>query len=235
MKDFRSIAYERYKKVSAPDYDQYADAYRRRISHRVTPSSDLACLDIACGFGNFLAYLESIGVPNFTGVDSSPSAVDAVQKRFGQTGGVCADVFKFLGAAEVQYGMVSALDFLEHLSKAEMYEFLELVKDALSEGGQLLLRVPNASGLFGMSSRYNDITHELCFTPNSIRDVLDTAGLHPMDVWEDTGTPSNLAQWGHRLAWESVRLGVRCLDAVETGMWGEGILTRNMWVLAAKK
>jgi hypothetical protein len=41
-----------------------------------------------------------------------------------------------------------------------------------------------------------------------------------------------LAHW---LAWQAVRFGIRCVNAAETGSWGDGVLTRNMWVLAVRQ
>jgi SAM-dependent methyltransferase len=234
MTGYREIAYSRYQQVSDPDYNQYAASYSRRLSGRLNITPDCSCLDIACGFGNFLAYLEAKKSQSFVGVDGSIPAIDAVQKRFGVERGVCSDAFSFLRDCNRQFGLISALDFLEHLTKSELHDFLELLIQCLIPGGQVLIRVPNAAGLFGMASRYNDITHEICFTPNSLRNILETNGLRVLAIWEDTGQPTNVAQFCHRLLWEFARFGVRTLDAVETGMWGEGVLTRNMWALAEK-
>jgi len=234
MTEFREIAYSRYRQFSDPNYEQYAASYHRRLSGRLDIASDCECLDIACGFGNFLAYLAHERVEHFIGVDGSAPAIEAVHKHFGSEKGICTDAFLFLREGNRKFGLISALDFLEHLTKAELHEFLVLLVGSLAPKGKVLIRVPNAAGLFGMSSRYNDITHELCFTPNSLRDVLATNGLRTLAIWEDTGRPTNFVQHAHRALWELARLGIRTLDAVETGMWGEGVLTRNMWALAEK-
>jgi SAM-dependent methyltransferase len=235
MTDYREIAYSRYQEFSAPDYESYAASYDRRVSRVLDISPDWSCLDIACGFGNFLAYIEKNSPRSFIGIDGSKPAIEAVCKRFGNGKGVCTDAFLFLHEHSSQFDLISSLDFLEHLSKSELYEFLDLVVMRLALGGKFLVRVPNAAGLFGMASRYNDITHELCFTPNSLRDILNTKGLRTLAIWEDTGKPTNILQLGHRALWEVVRLGIRTLDAIEMGVWGEGVLTRNMWALAEKR
>ena len=234
MTDYREIAYGRYRAVTMPDYAQFATAYQRRLHGRLNLPNDSACLDIACGFGNFLAYLDACSVQDFIGVDSSEPAIATVKQRFGVARGVQADVFEYLQDCARQYDLISALDFLEHLTKSELYAFLGHMPRMLAQRGRLLVRVSNAAGVFGMASRYNDITHETCFTPNSLRDVLATRGLKVLAVWEDTGRPLNLKQCLHRLSWEAVRFGVRMVDAIETGTWGDGVLTRNMWALAQK-
>jgi SAM-dependent methyltransferase len=198
-------------------------------------SPDANCLDLACGFGNFLAFLEASGVRSFIGVDGSDAAVNEAINRFGAERAVCSDVFSFLQTSTSSFDLISALDLLEHLSKKELYDLLDLAISRLAPTGRLLVRVPNASGLFGMASRYNDITHETCFTPGALRDVFDAAGLNAIAVWEDTGHPTDLKQILHRFSWELVRFGIRCVDAIETGTWGEGVFTRNMWALAERR
>jgi cyclopropane fatty-acyl-phospholipid synthase-like methyltransferase len=234
MTNYRAAAYERYKSFPALDYPQFAVSYRRRVSRYLTLDSNSRCLDLACGFGNFLAYLDANDVTHFIGVDSSLPATNVVSERFGHNRVVCADVRSFLRESKDEFDLVSALDFLEHLSKDELYEVLDLARQRLVPGGKLLVRVPNASGVFGMASRYNDITHETCFTPGSLRDVMSSSGLRPLAVWEDKGAPTSVIQLLHKMTWEIVRFGLRCIDAAETGMWGEGVMTRNMWALAEK-
>lgn len=233
--DYRKIAYGRYHRFPSLDYAQFAASYRRRTLGRLAVGPDTKCLDLACGFGNFLAFLEASDVREFVGIDGSEVAVNAAIVRFGSERAECSDVFSFLQTTSRSFDLISALDFLEHLSKPELYELLSLARSRLAPRGRLLVRVPNAYGLFGMASRYNDITHETCFTPGAMRDVFETVGLHPIAVWEDTGYPTDLKQLLHRLSWELVRFGIRCVDAIEMGTWGEGVYTRNMWALAERE
>lgn len=234
LNEVREQAYGRYRNFTAPDYSQLATSYERRVGRFLGDLKGKRCLDLACGFGNFLAFLSTQNVSEYIGVDSSDPAIGAVRAQFGAEHGHCCDIFSYMRSSDERFQLISALDFVEHLTKPELYEFLEAVSRRLSDDGQFLVRVPNAAGIFGMASRYNDITHEICFTPNSIRDVFSSRGLDAIAVWEDTGTPRSLMQLAHRGLWEAVRLGIRMVDAAETGVWGEGVLTRNMWALAKK-
>jgi SAM-dependent methyltransferase len=235
MADYREQAYTRYAEPVALDYARYADAYRRRIGNRLALSARSRCLDLACGYGNFLAYLRSVGVEDYGGVDSARGAVDVARREFGDARAVCADVFAYLREVKTSLDLISALDLLEHVAKPELFELLALIRAALAPSGRFLLRTPNANGLFGMAARYNDITHEICFSTGAIADVLARAGFRTLVVWEDTGRPETLLQAAHWVAWQAVRLGIRCVNAAETGNWGDGVLTRNMWVLAGRQ
>lgn len=236
MESYRARAYERYSIHAAIDFPRFARSYDRRLTHVLRPSTKWNCLDIACGYGNFLAYLRGTGTTTFTGIDTSEAAVRVAQSEFGVDRAQRIDAMEFLATCQSVFDLISAIDFIEHLSKPELYLILEGVRRALRPGGLLLLRVPNANGLFGMASRYNDITHELCFTPGSITDLLQNqqASFDVVQIWEDQGRPKNPAQLIHWAIWNIVRFCIRCVDASETGMWGDGVLTRNMWVLARK-
>lgn len=232
--NYRAIAYSRYGTDATPDYARFADAYARRLSGRLRPEADWRCLDLACGYGNFLAYLRHAGVRDFLGIDGAEPAVLAARREFGEAHAMTGDVFDFLQSGHGTYRLLSGLDFIEHLGKNEVFGFLALARDALEPGGYLLLRTPNAGAPFGMAARYNDITHEVCFTTTAIVDTLARSGLETSSVWEDIPRPHTPKQAVHWLSWQVARFALRLANAAETGSWGDGVLTRNMWVLARK-
>jgi SAM-dependent methyltransferase len=234
MEDYRTLAYERYVQAVRIDYAKYANAYQRRVARRLCLRSDAICLDIACGYGNFLAFLRSAGINQYLGLDSSRAAVEVARREFGADRVVCADVFEYLKHPPRTFSLISALDFIEHVRKPELFELLRLIVDALEPDGLFLLRTPNANSPFGMAARYNDITHEICFSPGALSDILSRAGLKTIYIWEDTAMPHSPLQLAHWLAWQSVRLSIRVINAAETGSWGDGVFTRNMWALAQK-
>ena len=234
MHSYRSIAYSRYNEAADVDYSKFASAYRRRLSGRLQVLEDWRCLDIGCGYGNFLGYLRDCGVGQYLGVDSSEAAVSVAKRQFGDEHAVCVDIFEFLSESKGSYRLISALDFVEHLKKDELFQFLELTNKVQTPGEFLLIRTPNANGLFGMAARYNDITHEVCFSTTAIADVLLRGGYQVKSIWEDTGVPRSGMQAVHWSLWQSARFVIRLLNAAETGNWGDGVFTRNMWVLASK-
>ena len=128
MTDYRAIAYDRYASAPGVNYAKFVDAYVRRISRRLAIGKQWHCLDLGCGFGNFLAYLRSQGVSKFTGVDSSRECTKVAEAEFGPAHVVCEDVFAFLAKESRSFEFVSAVDLIEHLKKEELFRFLTLVK-----------------------------------------------------------------------------------------------------------
>lgn len=232
--DYRKIAYQRYSNYGACDYPAYSNYYRRKISSRLRIQSNWQCLDVACGFGNFLSYLRQVGVQIYLGVDGSVEATDQARREFGESHVITADVFEYFASTDGCFNLVSALDFIEHINKNDIFTLLNLINRRQPMNGWLLIRTPNANGLFGQSARYADITHEVCFTPDSLSDVLSRCGYSVQSAWEDGPAIGTLKQTMHWVVWQMVKSVVRLANAAETGNWGDGVLTRNMWVLAKK-
>lgn len=234
LPDYRRIAYQRYSYADPCDYRAFRDYYRRKLNGHLAIPQDWHCLDLACGFGNFLAYLRDVGIHAYTGIDTSAEATTAVRQEFGDDSVVLTDAFEFLASDGDEYDLISALDFLEHVSKSDLFRLLFMANARQPVGGMLLIRTPNANGLFGSAARYGDITHEICFTPASLSDVLSRCGYIVQSAWEDGPALGSILQILHWLTWQIVRCGIRLVNASETGSWGDGILTRNMWILAKK-
>ena len=82
-----------------------------------------------------------------------------------------------LGAEE--FDVVTANDFLEHLTVDEVLEALDTVFASLKPGGIFIARTPNLASPFGGGYRYGDMTHETSFTARSLRQLGNTAGFTP--------------------------------------------------------
>ena len=218
------------------DLERAANYYQRLLHGWLTLSRPVRCADLACGSGGFLAYLQHCDLDDWIGVDSDAYQVKAARERFGVERVLLMDVFDFLADAQPgTYDLLSALDFVEHLTKQEFVRFAELARSALKTGGKLLLRTPNAAAPFGMAVRYGDFTHEISFTPGAISDILTSLEFEDVRVWEDGPRRGSVAQTAHWLAWHIARMWWVVLDGVETGGLGRHrVFTRNMWVLTSK-
>lgn len=138
-------------------------------------------LDVGCGAGHFLYYLEKKGFTDFLGIDISPQQVSFCRENITQRVKE-ADAFDFLKEKENAFDAVVANDLLEHIPKEETIPFLKLVHTALRNKGIFLLRTPNMGNPFSVYSRYKDFTHEAGFTDRSLYQVLWTAGFRDIRI-----------------------------------------------------
>jgi 2-polyprenyl-3-methyl-5-hydroxy-6-metoxy-1,4-benzoquinol methylase len=207
--------------------------YRRRWAGYLPASRDARILDLGCGGGEFLLFLEGQGYSRLEGVDVSPEQVELARRR-GLKSVQVADALDYLETNRGPYDLVNAQHVLEHLTRPELLRLLDAVVAALQPGGRLFAVVPNAKGLFSARIRYADLTHELSFTPESLRQVCATVGLRPVAMREHgplAHGPASGLRWG---AWQLVRLATWIALTAESADYGERIYTNNVMLVAEK-
>ncbi len=149
----------------------FAEIYRGRLPE----DRDACVLDIGCGAGHFLFFLEKHGYRHAEGIDLSSQQVAVCRTRI--KGPVeAADVFDFLEGKDAVYDLLVAHDMLEHVAKDKVLLLVQKLFAALKPGGTLIIRVPNMSNPLAAHSRYIDMTHELGFTERSLFQLLFTGG-----------------------------------------------------------
>jgi 2-polyprenyl-3-methyl-5-hydroxy-6-metoxy-1,4-benzoquinol methylase len=206
--------------------------YRRLIQDHVPAGSEQRIVDLACGHGALVHCLKESGYLNVAGVDISPEQID-LARRFGLNEVECSAILPFLSSSDRDYDVVFLLDILEHLTRPQLFELLDQVHRVTAPGGRVIITVPNGAGLFGMRIRYGDLTHETCFTPNSINQALKTVGFSKVRAFEIRPVPHGLTSTLRALLWRVMTVPHRLLLAAETGVTGQ-ILTQNMLVTARK-
>jgi SAM-dependent methyltransferase len=219
---------------SAKDQFRPREFYLRKIIRQFFPADrDARILDVGCGHGALLYFLAQCGYRNAAGVDTSPEQV-ALAKRLGIDRVQAGDA---MGCLKQQpSGSVHVLcvfDVLEHLTRQELFELLEEVRRVLAPGGRCIGHVPNAAGLFGMRIRYGDLTHELAFTPSSLRQVFRALGFASIRCHEDKPAAHGMKSIIRRMLWDIGSAPLRVMLAAETGQT-EFILSQNLLFVAQK-
>lgn len=138
-------------------------------------------LDMGCGLGEYLLAVKRCGYNNVVGVDTSDSIVEFNRRQ----GIKCihSDAKLFLGDKKNIYDVILFNDVIEHFKKEELFEVLELLREALRTGGRVIIKTANLSNpVTGASSRYFDLTHEVGFTEVSMRQMLLAANFAKVKV-----------------------------------------------------
>jgi SAM-dependent methyltransferase len=201
------------------------------IAQYIPRDTNARILEIACGPGALLYFLEQAGYRNIAGVDVSEEQI-AVAARLGILSATCSTLEDFLGAQEAgSADRVLAIDILEHLSRPEIVEILGAIRGVLKPDGRCIAHVPNGEGLFGMRIRYGDFTHELAFTPRSASQVFCVAGFREVRCFEDKPRVHGPTSLARRILWDVGTLPSRLLLAAETGVT-QAILSQNMMIEA---
>jgi SAM-dependent methyltransferase len=203
--------------------------------HVLPSDRSVPILDIGCGNGSFLLYLKRTGFTALFGVDVSRDQVSAAQCA-GVPEVVQADTVEYLAEYESYFGVISAQNILEHLKLEELLVLLDAAHKALYKGGELWIVVPNALSPLGISVRYGDLTHETCYTPQSLIQALTVCGFGDCRVYE-IGTPivHGLKSFVRLVLWKVIRFVLKVWRLVEFGeIRPAAVFTHDMQVVARK-
>lgn len=236
--DFRAEFYRRYVSAfrgSRASLDSAAErAYRRWCAHRYLPllrglGPDAAILELGCGAGYLLEFLQWVGYRGVRGVDLSAELVELAAAR-GLPARV-ADAFDELRSRPEAYDAVIAVDFLEHLTREEVLRLLPLVLYALRPGGRVVLQTANGQGLMPNQVIYGDFTHLTIFSPDSLSQVLRVCGFERVECFETGPAPGTLRDDLKLMLWTVVKLGANVLRRIE-GARPQRVWTQNFLCLA---
>ena len=133
-------------------------------------------LDIGCGDGKFIFYLEQHGFKFIEGLEVSREQIVEAKKHIASPIHYVESTEDFLNEYKAHYEMITMNDVLEHIPKDKIIPFLRSVLEALKPNGCAVINVPQASGLVSIFRLYNDFTHETLFTEMSLTHVLSQAG-----------------------------------------------------------
>ena len=172
--------FSRFNQVDKKSFEIVADAYRHWYKKFLPDNKNIKILDIGCGMGHFLYFLEREGYQNFIGIDISEDQINFCKKDITEKV-LVADIFEFLKRGE-KFNVISANDVIEHQPKEKLLEFLNLIFNSLNDGGILFVKTDNMSNPFGLRGRYMDVTHEIGFTEHSLREILESVGFQKINI-----------------------------------------------------
>jgi SAM-dependent methyltransferase len=239
MEPWKERVYTTYADT-APRADQVGMAaaserqsYLRRYRQFLPRDLNAPILDIGCGAGGFLDALQSAGYKCVEGVDLSASQVRAAVAR-GLTGVTHAPAIEHLRTHPNRYATISAFSVLEHQTRAELFDLLDAIRDALRPGGCLIAVVPNAKGLFGAHVRFADITHEMSFTPTSVGQLCAVVGFDTPVILEHGPIVHSAVSAVRWTCWQAIRAGLLFARLAEGGDWRWPVFTQDLVFVARK-
>jgi cyclopropane fatty-acyl-phospholipid synthase-like methyltransferase len=161
-------------KFTKEEFEEYARNCDRVYSKLLPQNKEANILDVGCGAGHFLYYLEQKGYTNYYGIDISPEQMEFVKNNITERVEV-ADVFDFLKMKSNQFDAIIANDIIEHIPRDQTLHFLNLVYSSLKLKGRCMLKTVNMNAPFPAELRYIDFTHETGFTEISLAQILKIA------------------------------------------------------------
>ena len=172
----------------APDdiekgYKSFAMFYEDNYSTYFPRDLDANILCVSCGPGYGVNLLTSKGYKRVLGIDSFDEKVSYAEARNLN----CRQAYAFdhlAEATDASYDFIFCEQELNHLTKKEMIEFLNLCKNKLKPGGRFVCFALNgANPITGAEALAQNFDHQNTFTEYSLRQVLDHTGFQSIDVF----------------------------------------------------
>lgn len=184
MSDYRDRFYRDYYtthirpregEMTTARFEAQAAMYDRVWSALLPADRSARILDVGCGSGSLVWWLQRRGYREAAGIDVSAEQIE-VARRLGVANVEAADLREYLGSRRATFDRLILRDVLEHFPRERILEVLDLCRCALRPDGRLVLQVPNAEAPLWGRIRYGDFTHEIAFTEGSLRQLLGVAG-----------------------------------------------------------
>jgi O-antigen chain-terminating methyltransferase len=134
---------------------------------RELPSAGGAILDLGCGRGEWLRWLQGRG-HHACGIDSNPVMVKLCQSHGLNV--QAADLLQYLRQqASGSHALITAFHVIEHLPFDVLFEMVQQIHRVLVPGGLVVLETPNPENLIvGAHTFYHDFSHRAPVTPVSL-------------------------------------------------------------------
>jgi SAM-dependent methyltransferase len=220
--------------LDSHERELYRRFFKKNYGPHLPGRRDALILEIGCGVGHFLHYLQREGYVRAVGIDTSPECVDACKSQ--GLNPQQADAFEYLSGKAGQFDAIVCNEVFEHLPKERGDELATLCLNALTEDGVLLIKVPNAAcPVVGTRGLYSDITHETGFTDHSLKMLLTVAGFQDVQVLgpDIYVTPNPLANIAGKFLFRSLTTAYRLLYRLY-GVRLIPIMTKSILAVARK-
>jgi len=177
-----SVFYESYgtsKDYSTPQLNRkHIARFDAEIWRPARLEQDMRCLEIGCGTGHFLGYLQHKGISDLKAIDLDASLADVIPEAVRGNFEAC-DVRAFMEKAKSQppYDRIFMFDVFEHFKPEDGLKLLKNISAILKPDGMIVLKMPNAASPWGGQFQHGDLTHLAAYTPDSIRQMAVAAGM----------------------------------------------------------
>ncbi len=235
---FVSKQWSKWIEITPDNYELQSKLLHKRFINILPKDKNAAILDIACGIGGFLFFLQKAGYKNAVGIDLSNESI-VIANKMGIKNIEQADMFAFLPSHKEKFDMIIASHIIEHLSKQEILALLDLIYDSLKPNGIVLIRTPNATSRAGIARVFMDFTHETGFNPTSLHQVLETCNFSDIMVNGEEPVFFDLKSSVRAILWKCLKMYYKIFSLIEIGT-GRGIYkfnriyTPDMYAIATK-
>lgn len=160
--------------------------FEREILSQLRPvSKDARIFDMGCGSGSLIAALKEAGYHQVSGMDLSEEQVKMAH-GMGVSEVMLGDAMQYLRDTPEGFDVITGMDIIEHFTKDELVELLQLTQRKLKAGGMAIFRTPNMDAPIASAFALGDFTHENYLNASSAEQVMLSCGFQDVAVLPST-------------------------------------------------
>ena len=134
-------------------------------------------LDLGCGSGLLLEYLDFKGYTNILGVDVDETVLLTVDSKFKNRIRHINNLLGFLNNENEKFDLIIAKDVIYYFPPENIMSYMHTIVEALNKNGCLIVEIFNGALLTAPYTAAKDYGIINMFTEQSVRSVLEYAGL----------------------------------------------------------
>lgn len=215
-----------YGESTLEKFDKHKPTNDYYLSSFLPSEHSAEILDIGCGDGNLVYWMQQKDYKNVYGIDLSEEQI-ALGKKLGIKNLELADLKDYLEQSSKKYDLIIARDVFEHFTRQDFFDTLVRIKKVLKENGRLLIQVPNGQGIHYTTIFYGDVTHEMAYTQSSLRQLILASGFSDVKCYPVNPIPNGFKGKVRSFLWGLKVKKLRFWKMVETGN-PSGIFTANL-------
>jgi len=174
----RHEMYKVWRDTSAVDLKKkHFHQFNREFEQTSATNSTMSVLEIGCGTGIFLRYLEQKGYSRIVAIDTD-EGLKPVLSDLTKTQVYIGDVFAI--AAQNfpgdRFDRIVLFDVIEHIDVTVIFDFFRRLHDLLAPGGKIVIRAPNLTSPWGVKMFFDTFDHVTPITPGRIRELAQITG-----------------------------------------------------------
>ena len=163
-------------------FGKFEKFYRRNYFKYMPQDKKKRALVISCGAGYLVESMYNEGYSDVIGIDSDSDKIE-IAGRHGLNCHV-ANAFQYLRENDTFFDLIFAEQEINHLTKDEIFIFLDLCRQRLSKDGTLFVHSLNgANPITGSEALSQNINHFNTLTEYSLRQVLLASGFQNIRVF----------------------------------------------------
>jgi len=171
----------------APDniekgYKSFFNFYRHNYLKHIPHNKNIKVLVVSCGPGYFVDMLNRHGYHDVLGIDSMADQLRYAEQR--NLNCIQAEAYDYLCQHQDEFDVIYCEQEVNHLTKNEIMEFLDLFNGSLKPGGTLVLHALNgANPITGAEALAQNFDHYNSFTEYTFKQILEFKGYKNIQVF----------------------------------------------------